>query len=132
MSQFMPGFRLSATDALVLTAGAAGSALAAQVEWWMGLVIGLAVGHFFLFCNEFRLDRPLELIWAAAFVALAGSAIATGEPGWPSTFGTTLLITVLVIAVQVRKPSYHGIGWQRLNPGLRRWWESQRQGESGK
>ena len=23
-----------------------------------------------------------------------------------------------------RKPSYHGIGWQRINPRLRAWWGS--------
>lgn len=122
---FKPGFRLDAIDTLVLVAGAAGAALLAQVEWWMGLIIGFAVGHFFMFCNVFRVARPLELTWSAIFIVLAGSTIVTGQPGWAVTLGVTLVATLLVIAVQVRRPSYHGIGWQRLNPKLLEWWETQ-------
>lgn len=33
--------------------------------------------------------------------------------------------TPLVIAAQVRKPSYHGIAWQRSHPKLRDWCEAQ-------
>ncbi len=122
---FNPGFRLDAIDTLVLVAGAAGAIFLAQVEWWMGLIVGFAVGHFFLFCNVFRVAKPLELTWSAIFVVLAGSTIATGQPGWLVTIVTTLVATLAVIAMQVRKPSYHGIAWQRLNPRLPEWWESQ-------
>ncbi len=122
---FNPGFRLDAIDTLVLVAGAAGAIFLAQVEWWMGLIVGFAVGHFFLFCNVFRVAKPLELTWSAIFVVLAGSTIATGQPGWVVTIATTLVATLAVIAMQVRKPSYHGIAWQRLNPRLPEWWESQ-------
>lgn len=121
---FSPGFRISATDAAVLIAGAAGSVLAAQVEWWMGIVIGFVVGHFFLFCNVFRVARPLELLWAALFVVLAGSTITLGLPGWPVALTMSLVATLLVIVVQMRKPSYHGVLWQRINPGLPQWWEA--------
>ena len=122
---FNPGFRLDAIDTLVLVAGAAGAIFLAQVEWWMGLIVGFAVGHFFLFCNVFRVAKPLELTWSAIFVVLAGSTIATGQPGWLVTIVTTLVATLAVIAMQLRKPSYHGIAWQRLNPRLPEWWESQ-------
>jgi len=122
---FNPGFRLDAIDTLVLVAGAAGAIFLAQVEWWMGLIIGFAVGHFFIFCNVFRVAKPLELTWSAIFVVLAGSTIATGQPGWMVTVATTLVATLAVIVMQVRKPSYHGIAWQRFNPKLPEWWESQ-------
>jgi len=122
---FNPGFRLDAIDTLVLVAGAAGAIFLAQVEWWMGLIVGFAVGHFFLFCNVFRVAKPLELTWSAIFVVLAGSTIATGQPGWPATIATTLVATLAVIAMQLRKPSYHGIAWQRFNPRLPEWWQSQ-------
>jgi hypothetical protein len=121
---FRPGFRIDTIDALVLVAGGIASVLVAQVEWWMGLVIGFAVGHFFLFCNVFRVARPLELAWAALFVAMAGSTIALEQPGWAMTIGCTLAATVLVIVMQLRKPSYHGIAWSRINPDLPRWWEA--------
>ena len=122
---FNPGFRLDAIDTLVLVAGAAGAIFLAQVEWWMGLIVGFAVGHFFIFCNVFRVAKPLELTWSAIFVILAGSTIATGRPGWIVTIATTLVATLAVIVMQVRKPSYHGIAWQRFNPRLPEWWESQ-------
>ncbi|CAK0748261.1 hypothetical protein CCP3SC1_1760005 [Gammaproteobacteria bacterium] len=38
--------------------------------WWAGLLIGLVLGHFFLFCNVFRVTRQTELIWAGAFITL--------------------------------------------------------------
>lgn len=120
--EFMPGFRIDTVDVLVLAAGAAASALAAQVQWWMGALIAFAVGHFFLFCNVLRMARPLELAWAGLFVALAASTIATSRPGWAIAFGGSLLATVAVIALQMGRPSYHGIAWQRINPGLRNWW----------
>lgn len=125
---FKPGFRIDVIDTLVLIAGAAGTLWLAQVEWWMGLIVGFAVGHFFLFCNVFRVAKPLELTWSAIFVALAASTIVTGQPGWTVTVGVTLATTLIVIVAQVRKPSYHGIAWQRFNPGLLQWWEAQNAG----
>lgn len=123
--EFSPGFRLSLTDALVLVAGAAGSIAAARAEWWMGLIVGFAVGHFFLFCNVFRVARHLELLWSALFVALSACTIITGQPGWDVTIAATLVATLLVIVTQVRQPSYHGVAWQRFNPGLLQWWEAE-------
>jgi hypothetical protein len=125
---FKPGFRIDAVDSVVLVAGAIGSVAAAQVEWWMGLVIGFTVGHFFLFCNVFRMARPLELTWTALFIALAASTITMGKPGWQVTIAVSLLATVVIIVVQMRRPSYHGVAWQRINPNLRKWWEAQSSG----
>jgi hypothetical protein len=113
------------TDVIVLVAGATGAVLAAQVLWWLGLIVALVVGHFFLFCNVFRVARPLELAWSVLFVALAGGTIAFDQLGWPVALSITLIGTLLVILAQVRKPSYHGIAWERFNPKLRDWWEAQ-------
>jgi hypothetical protein len=124
-ASFSPGFRLSLTDSAVILTGAIGTVLAAQVEWWMGASIGFVVGHFFLFCNVLRAARPLELAWSACFLALTITNIATGKPGWTATFGASLLVTLVVLMLQLRRPSYHGIAWQRINPGLLQWWESQ-------
>ncbi|MFY9314316.1 MAG: hypothetical protein WAO95_02005 [Burkholderiales bacterium] len=104
----------------------------ADVEWWMGLIVGFAVGHFFLFCNVFRVGKPLELTWSAIFVALSGSTIVTGRPGWLVTVAVTLAATPVVIVAQVRSPSYHGIAWQRLNPKLREWWETRGAGRGAR
>jgi hypothetical protein len=33
-------------------------------------------------------------------------------------------VTGIVVVVEMRKPSYHGVGWKWINPGLPAWWES--------
>lgn len=86
--------------------------------------MAFVLAHFFLFCNVFRLARPLELVWAAVFVALAAGTLAIDIPGWPATAAISLCVTVVVIPLEMRKLSYHGVGWERINPGLRSWWES--------
>ena len=123
-SEFKPGVRLSALDVGVLICGTVGSVAAWQWVWWVGFVIAFVVAHFFLFCNVFRISRPLELVWAAAFVALAGSTVMNETPGWLVTVVGSLVVTVAVIAIEMFSPSYHGIGWQRLNPRLPQWWET--------
>ena len=122
--EFKPGVRLSALDVCVLICGTVGSVVAWQWVWWVGFVIAFVVAHFFLFCNVFRMSRPLELVWAAAFVALAGSTVVSEAPGWIVTVVGSLVVTVAVIAIEMRRPSYHGIAWERLNPRLPQWWEA--------
>jgi hypothetical protein len=122
---FKPGFRIDVIDALVVAGGIVATVLLAQVEWWMGLIVGFSVGHFFMFCNVFRVAKSLELTWSVIFVGLTATTIVTGLPGWPVALGVTLVTTFVVIAAQLRRPSYHGIGWQRLNPKLREWWQAQ-------
>ena len=122
-ASFRPGFRLSALDAAVILAGSTGAALAAEVAWWMGTAIAFVIGHFFLFCNVLRAARPLELAWTACFLALAIASMTKGMPPWSITFALSSLVTLVVLALQIRRPSYHGIGWQRLNPDLPQWWD---------
>ena len=63
-------------DVVVIVIGAvAAFALATLVPWW-GLMVAFVVAHFFLFCNVVRMARPLELVWAATFLALAASTLA--------------------------------------------------------
>src|SRR5689334_5065574 len=121
---FKPGFRLSAFDAVLLLLGAVGSVWAWQRLWWNGFVIAFVVGHFFLFCNVFRVSRALEFLWAAIFIVLGRFTIVSGHPAWTTTIAISLAITVAVIAMEMRKPSYHGVGWRRINPNLREWWDA--------
>jgi FtsH-binding integral membrane protein len=123
--EFAPGFRLYARDIAVIAAGAAAALGVSSLEPWWGIMVAFVVGHFFLFCNIVRMARPLELAWAALFLALAVPTLLLGTPGWPATAAVSLAMTAVVVALQMRRPSYHGLGWSRINPGLRRWWESQ-------
>jgi hypothetical protein len=121
---FAPGFRFSALDGFVLVGGTAAAIVLATYVWWWGFVVAFVLAHFFLFCNVVRMARPLELAWAAVFVVLAGSTVAIETPGWLITALVALVMTVVVVIVEMRKPSYHGVGWQRINPGLPAWWEA--------
>lgn len=89
-STFSPGFRLSTLDIVVLVAGAIGSILDAQVQLWFGMAIAFTVGHFFLFCNVFRMPRPLELAWSAFFLLLIVSTITMQQPGWIASIVVSL------------------------------------------
>ena len=121
---FSPGFRLSKLDAVVLAVGAFGAAAAAKVEPWLGAAVGFAIGHFFLFCNVFRISRTLELAWAAAFLGMAGGTVVAQTPGWMITTIATFGVTFAVISVDMCKASYHGIWWERINANLPVWWKA--------
>ncbi len=123
---FAPGFRISLLDAAVLIGGIIAAFIASAYAWWAGMVIGFVVGHFFLFCNVFRIARKPELIWAAVFIVLIGATVQTGWPGWTVAFSMSFIVAVLLIYLEMQKPSYHGIFWTKFNPGLREWWEKQR------
>ena len=121
---FAPGFRLSIVDACVLVTGTVAAVILSATVWWWGFVLAFVLGHFFLFCNVVRISRRLELAWAAIFVVLAVSTVAFETPGWLATALASLLVTVGVIFIEMRKPSYRGVGWQWINPGLPIWWEA--------
>jgi hypothetical protein len=121
-AEFRPGWRCSTVDAVVLVIGAVSAGAALRVDHGLAIGIGLAVGHFFLFCNVFRIRRTSELIWAGAFVALVASTVITGRPGWSETAAMAIGLSACLILLEMRLPSYHGIGWRRINPGLEAWW----------
>ena len=121
---FAPGFRLSPLDFVVLVGGTA----AAGGVWLLApsaaFVIVFVVAHFFLFCNVFRISRALELAWGALFAVLAGATVTTGLPGWPISALIALFATVVIVVLEMRKASYHGIFWQVVNPGWHAWWNA--------
>jgi hypothetical protein len=122
--RFAPGFRISGSDLLILLLGCAGTFVAGIHAWWMGLSIAVVTAHFFLFCNVFRISRRPELIWAGTFILLSTCTILTGLPGWVATIAVSLLVAAVLIAREMKTPGYHGVGWGRINPDLRKWWEA--------
>ncbi len=124
-AQFKPGFRISITDVLVLIAGAVGSSFVIIIDLGLGLAIAFTVGHFFLFCNVIRMPRHLELIWAAVFIILSVCTIEMHSPSWLTTFGISIGATLVLVIIQMRHPSYHGVGWVKVNPNLSQWWKTQ-------
>ncbi len=122
--EFRPGVRLSGIDVFVLLLGTVAVFSISPIVLWLGFAIGFVVAHFFLFCNVFRISRTPELIWASLYLTLAISTLAYEQPGWLITTLIMVCISAVLIAVEMRKPSYHGIGWRRINPGLRDWWQA--------
>ena len=122
---FSPGFRLSALDVVILVTGTAAAGGFASVDGWIGVGVAWVVGHFFLFCNVLRLSRPPELLWAATFCGLAVAASGFGAIPWPLALAVSFGLTLILAAAEMRRPSYHGVGWCRLNPTLPQWWATQ-------
>lgn len=91
------------------------------------MILLAVVGNFFLFCNVFRVARALELIWAGFALVLTVTTAVTGFPNWPLTAVCCGLATALVIVYEMKKPSYHGVGWRTINPDLKTWWDAQNQ-----
>lgn len=88
---------------------------------WLVHVVAFVVATYFLFCNVFRVSRIPELIWATVFVVLAGIRLRTGNLEWWMIYSISGAVALLVIVAEMRKPSYHGLGWSRVNPALREW-----------
>jgi hypothetical protein len=122
--KFRPGFRFSDFDLFPLVVGVVGSAYAMNIDRWLGIAIAFLILHFFLFCNVLRMSRPLELIWAGAFALMAILTISLHLFSWPAVLGVSLILTLILAIIETRRPSYHGLGWQKLNPRLPEWWQA--------
>lgn len=125
--EFKPGFRISGVDAVFLLIASAGMMASWSAVPQLAFIIGYSTGHFFLFCNVFRISRVPELVWTFGFLLLAGLTMATGKPGWIWVVLLTLPLTLGIIVLEIKKPSYHGLFWRRLNPGLETWWRIHQQ-----
>jgi len=112
------GFRFSLTDALAIVVflSAAGVLRGWNNPLWWVLVI--AAGHFFFFCNVFRILRRRELIWAGLFILNIGAWAWLDHLTWPLVLLCQLPITAAVVAADMCAPSYHGVLASRLNPRL--------------
>ena len=112
------GFRFSLRDALVLLVLAAASAALYRNEsalWWLVVLVG---GHFFLFCNVFRVARKRELAWAALLLVNVGLWIFLDHMGWLPVMACQVPVSIAVVVSEIRCPHYHGIFADRLNPRL--------------
>lgn len=123
MPRFEPGFRASTADLCAIAAAACGAAALSDSFRTASLIIIVTTLHFFLFCNVFRIRRRPEMIWAGVFFLLSVATIRLEVPGWPATIAAAAAVAAGLIARETRHPSYHGVGWERLNPGLRAWWD---------
>lgn len=120
---FQPGFRISRTDSAVLVVGVLSAACCWRISVLASLLLLFVLANFFAFCNIIRMSRPSELIWAVGFLLLSSSALRTGRPSWLVVVAVASAATIGLAWLEMRKPSYHGVCWQRLNPELPTWFQ---------
>lgn len=119
--QFKPGFRFSILDGFILAAALCTGIFVAFYDYKYSVLIGFVVLHFFLFCNIVRMSRVPEIIWAISFLALLFCHIKLSLLSFNLALAASLFFTVILVALELHKPSYHGIFWQVLNPALPEW-----------
>ena len=112
------GFRFSFTDAVALVTFGVTVAILQWIGSSLSWVVIMVAGHFFLFCNLFRVARRRELIWAAFFVLNVASWLFLGHLNWFNVLACQLPVSVGVIAWELKATRYHGIFADRLNARL--------------
>jgi hypothetical protein len=112
------GFRFSLTDAVALIVF--GTIIAILHRFGNGLswIVAIIAGHFFLFCNIFRVVRRRELIWAGIFVLNVSFWLLLGHLDWFNVLACQLPVSAGVIAWELKAARYHGIFADRLNARL--------------
>ena len=116
------GFRFWPTDALFIAACGAGAWFLRNPLGEMVWLVAVAVGHFFLFCNVFRVRRSYELIWTAIFIINMIAWFLTDTFSWGWVLGIQAPVTAAVIALEMRSSRYHGIFCRSINAEhLDRW-----------
>jgi len=108
------GFRFSTMDAGIFISGI----LSTIILWYFigsfALLTPYLLGHFFLFCNTFRIGGERSLIWIGTFLA--------NVYFWPQTRNLWLhlviqtAITVILIVQCVLGKHYHGLACATVNP----------------
>ena len=112
------GFRLSFMDVLVVGLFLGVAAVLWRHNsplWW---ILVMAVAHFFLFCNVFRIVRRLELVWAGIFILNIGTWDFFNHLTWLLVLLCQLPVTIVLLIAEICSPRYHGVFANRLNPRL--------------
>lgn len=112
------GFRFFVTDAAAIGVFILAALGLRQMGSPLSWLLTIVAGHFFLFCNVFRVRRSLELGWAVGFLLNAGAWLWFENLDWLHVLASQLPVTVGFIVAELRSRQYHGIGARRINPAL--------------
>jgi hypothetical protein len=103
------GFRFSATDALAIIVCAAATLWTQNQIGSIAWIFPFVLGHFFLFCNVFRVPRKPELFWASGFILFSTCCLAA-DVSVLHAMWLVLPLTFGVLIYSIHLPGYHGIG----------------------
>lgn len=109
------GFRLSAVDVGFLALAAVAVVLLRERLGTWVWIIPLAVGHFFLFCNVFRVRRSYELAWVGVLFCNLIAWTAADRFSWAGVLAVQAPFTLAAILLEMRSDRYHGIFCRRIN-----------------
>lgn len=109
-----PGFRFSATDAVAIVVAIVAAVVLRSSLGTMALLFPIVLGHFFLFCNVFRVRRSYEVAWALVFVANVCAWWLSGRFNWWSVLLVQTPMTLLCLGLEIRSERYHGVGYGRI------------------
>lgn len=109
------GFRFSLVDGIAIVVCGVATVFLWPTMGEFALLLPYVLGHFFLFCNIFRIQRRPELIWAGLFVANVVICLALIQTPFVIPLMAQLPVTAWLIVQEIRKPTYHGILAHRWN-----------------
>lgn len=111
-----PGFRISIVDIVFLVFSGIMTYILYPYLLSFIWIIPLVVGHFFLFCNVFRVRRNLELLWAIVF---CGNIIVHFYThfSWKTVLAVQIPTTIIIVIAQILDANYRGIfyKWKKAN-----------------
>ncbi len=109
---------------------ATGTIVAVVVGSSLCWIIATPTAQFFLFCNVFRIRRFPELIWAGCYAVIV---VVQTICSWPELVDLVagFAVGALVIGLETRHPSYHGVMWQKFNPDLPGWYKRRTERSAG-
>lgn len=115
MSRNPPGFRFSGTDAIVVCIAVPVTFGLLHFVGSFAWLVPVVLGHFFLFCNVFRVRPSFELIWAAGFILnFVAWAMLADSIAWSRILLSQTPLTLLLLVFTILSPNYHGIAASRL------------------
>ena len=130
--QFKPGFRFSLLDAFILITALCAAVFLFPYDAYYSVLVGFVVLHFFLFCNVVRMSRTPEIIWSFVFLSAFYGQLKLAALSFNLALLISLFMTVVLVIFEIRKPSYHGICWEMLNPKLPKWFAERQKRSNAK
>lgn len=112
------GARFSVTDGVAIVVMVVATVWSWPALGRLALFFPVVLGHFFLFCNIFRVRRSYELIWTAIFLLNVFVSLRLGiwDPLWITVVQSPL--TALFVGLEMRSPRYHGVLANKVNARL--------------
>jgi hypothetical protein len=71
------------------------------------------------------MSRVSELAWSFAFVFLVGIHLSAGWLSGLALAIVVVVITSILVVLEIKKSSYHGVCWRYFNPELIAWFQNQ-------